>query len=255
MGLRVQQTMNTTGRCVASKYEVLLQPIYNYIVNDAGSLEDISACTSMRNALDDCFEKNQCVSTREINLLRNLIVTAYRRGMKTLVQIENEFGNLANFVSAHQDSTFKWHQHELHFNDFARFNMSDDQVKRAFEVASHIIQDFEATGCRANRDRFRMMDFAMMEESNMTESSNMSYTADMTYMTNKPNMSYTADMTYMTDKPNMTYMTGMPRSSTNPASMSYVTKDDHTNAATSPFETSSFYGLTLMFVIKFFFQN
>jgi len=249
MGLRVQQTMNTTGRCVASKYEVLLRPIYNYIVN-GGSLDDISACTSMRNALDDCFEKNQCVSKREINLLRNLIVTAYRRGMKTLVQIENEFGNLANFVSAHQDSTFKWHQHEFHFNDFARFNMSDDQVKRAFEVASHIIQDFEDTGCRANRDRFRMMDFAMMEESNMTESSNMSYTANMTYMTNKPNMTYMTDMpkssmnpmTYMTNKPNMTYMTD-------------VTKDDHTNAATSPFETSSFYGLTLLFVIKFFFKN
>ena len=118
--------------------------------------------------------------------------------------------------------------------------MSDVQVQRAFEVASHIIQDFETTGCRANRDRFRMMDFAMMEESNMTESSN---------------MSYTADMTYTTEKPNMTYMTGMPKSSMNPASMSYVTKDDHTNAAAFHFETRSFYGLTLLFAIKFFYLN
>merc|ERR1712226_938496 len=256
--------MNTTGAqmvpCMESEYQGLGQPIYDYIIGNSNDLSGVSPCTSMRNVLDRCFGENQCVSSREMRLVRDLAATIYKRGMETLIQIEDEFGSLANFVTAHVNSTFKWHQHELHFNNLAQINMSDVYVQRVFGVASHVIQDFKDEGCRSKRAALSRMDLRMMVEDNELLRSNMTsqnVTTNMTstYMTTMANTSMS--MTTAEPSMNMTADETSTIMTTGETSMNMTTDESSMNmtdttgeSAGSNLRMQSIFALSVAFIIN-----
>ena len=252
---RLNTTLAQMQPCVISEYEALGQPIYEYIAGRSMDLSGVSPCTAMRNILDQCFGENQCVSGQEMRLVRNVVATIYKRVMETLVQIEDEFGSLANFVTSHVNSTFKWHQHEIHFNNLAQINMSDVYVQRAFEVASHVIADYKNEGCRNKRAAIARFDFRLMVEngtqSNMTQLPNM----NATYMTRMPN----ASMTSQTEESPSTMISIAPETAGPSENMTYTfdeaqgtAKANHTESSGSHQNMYSFLALIATFFINIY---
>ena len=45
-----------------------------------------------------CFKPNQCLSKREVDLLRDLVATFYDMGVKIFDQIPTRFGSLSSFM-------------------------------------------------------------------------------------------------------------------------------------------------------------
>ena len=114
------------------------------------NLNGISLCATIRTTLEKCFDQNSCFSTREMKLFRNLMATAYQRGMEIVVQIEQEFGSLKGFLSSIENTTLKWHK--ILFPVKTGIDMSDPTTNRAFELANHIIDDFENSSCKKTRE-------------------------------------------------------------------------------------------------------
>ena len=116
------------------------------------NLDGISLCATVRTTLEKCFDQNSCFSTREMKLFRNLMATAYQRGMEIMVQIEREFGSLKGFLSSIENTTLKWHK--ILFPVKTGIDMSNPTTNRAFKLANHIIDDFKNSSCKKTRELY-----------------------------------------------------------------------------------------------------
>jgi len=136
-----QCTIEEKQQELAKAFIPCLQPVFqlysdiiNYIISPNSRkvpLDRIKPCETVRKVLDECFVENECFSQREMTMIRNILATAYHRGMGTLILVDNELGSLTEYVA--------WAKLLDH------------------DLFDHIIEDYKSGACKQNQELFERM--------------------------------------------------------------------------------------------------
>ena len=67
-------------------------------LNEEGDLGDKWVCKTLGKVLDECFDENECLSQREMDMTRDIIATIYKIGMELFTMIASPFGSISDFA-------------------------------------------------------------------------------------------------------------------------------------------------------------
>ena len=152
---RGEEFMSSVVPCLKENGMPMVIAIMGYF-NGVTNLDNISPCTTVGKVLDECFKENTCFSQREMELIRNLAATGYNGGMKSLLQVDEEFGSITEYVNAHNDLTLKWHDNTYTLPEVV--DISEPTTKKALDFADHIVQDYKSDVCKPKQKEFERME-------------------------------------------------------------------------------------------------
>ena len=84
--------------CFMMHFYSIIQELMPHIVGQKSDLKSIPVCKNVVGLLNTCFDKTNCLSQPEMNLIRDFLATYYNVAMGFVVQLTSKFGSMSNFM-------------------------------------------------------------------------------------------------------------------------------------------------------------
>ena len=103
-------------------------------------------CSSLDNLFKFCAVENDCISSREMELIKHVAWRMYQTFMNTAVKIKAAFGSSKNAIDEISKTSFMY-GNEQHFGPFDSEIREEDRNKYGM-IADRVIDDFEGKKCK-----------------------------------------------------------------------------------------------------------
>ena len=144
-GTTIGSAFHKIYTCVLPNYYSIYGNIYS--MTSSGQIpQHTPICSSLDNLFKFCAVENDCISSREMELIKHVAWRMYQTFMNTAVKIKAAFGSSKNAIDEISKTSFMY-GNEQHIGPLDSEIREEDRNKYGM-IADRVIDDFEGKKCK-----------------------------------------------------------------------------------------------------------